>query len=151
MNHRWTGRKRSELASVGILAALTARQLRFVQGKVAGKSDRRSALDAGYSPSTAANTKAKIMCRPRVKEAFFVLLARTCSEAHLVRRIAEGLDATKQLVFRRDGHVVERREVPDWAERRLYLELVLRLKGLIPKGAPNIGARIELVSAIGEA
>jgi hypothetical protein len=125
----------------GVLAALTARQLAFVRGKVAGLSDRRAALEAGYAESTAENTAQKILCRPRVREAFLVLLERACPSVELVDRIRAGLDATRRLVAGR-GVVVE---VPDWTERRLYLELVLRLRGLIPRAGSGLTGGVALV------
>src|SRR5215467_4134294 len=60
---REDGQKRSESK----LGLLTPRQRGFVVGKLEGKSDRQAALDAGYAPSTAENTKQKIMSRPEVR------------------------------------------------------------------------------------
>jgi len=50
-------------------------------GKLEGKSDRQAALDAGYAPSTAENTKQKIMSRPEAREAF-----RNCSTSIFRRK-----------------------------------------------------------------
>jgi len=96
------GRKESESK----LAMLTPRQRGFVLGKLEGKSDRQAALDAGYAPSTAENTKQKIMSRPEVREAFNELLDEHLPPEKLVRCIVEGLDATqvKILLARRRCH-----------------------------------------------
>lgn len=47
---------------------ITARERRYVEGRVAGKTKRQSALDAGYSESVAENTKQKIDCKPAVQD-----------------------------------------------------------------------------------
>jgi len=111
---------------------LTPRQRGFVVGKLEGKSDRQAALDAGYAPSTAENTKQKIMSRPDVREAFEELLDEHLAPEKLVRCIVEGLDATQVKFFSREGDVIETVVLPDHRVRLLFLVLALKLKGWGP-------------------
>src|SRR5215468_2848813 len=111
------------------LAVLTPRQRGFVLGKLEGKSDRQAALDAGYAPSTAENTKQKIMSRPEVREAFNELLDEHLAPGKLVRCIVEGLDATQVKFFSREGDRIETVVLPDHRVRLLFLVLALKLKG----------------------
>jgi len=98
-------------------------------GKLEGKSDRQAALDAGYAPSTAENTKQKIMSRPEVREAFNELLDEHLPPEKLVRCIVEGLDATQVKFLSREGDVIETVVLPDHRVRLLFLVLALKLKG----------------------
>jgi len=108
---------------------LTPRQREFVVGKLEGKSDRQAVLDAGYAPSTAENTKQKIMSRPEVREAFQQLLDEHLPPEKLVRCIVEGLDATQVKFFSRQGDVIETVFLADHRVRLLFLVLALKLKG----------------------
>jgi hypothetical protein len=108
---------------------LTPRQRGFVVGKLEGKTDRQAALDAGYAPSTAENTKQKIMSRPEVRQAFQELLDEHLPLEKLVRCITEGLDATQVKFFSREGDVVETVVLPDHRVRLLFVMLALKLKG----------------------
>src|SRR5215813_8642035 len=89
----------------------------------------RAALDAGYDPSTAENTKQKIMSRPEVREAFNELLNEHLPPEKLVRCIVEGLDANQVKFFLREGDVIETVVLPDHRIRLLFLVLALKLKG----------------------
>jgi len=108
---------------------LTPRQRGFVVGKLEGKTDRQAALDAGYAPSTAENTKQKIMSRPEVRQAFQELLDEHLPPEKLMRCIVEGLDATQVKFFSREGDVIETVILPDHRVRLLFLVLALKLKG----------------------
>ena len=81
-----------------------------------------------YAPSTADNTKQKIMSRPEVKKAFEELLVERIPPEKLVRCICEGLDATRIKLYR-DGDVVEAIETPDHRVRLMFALLALKLKG----------------------
>jgi hypothetical protein len=56
------------------------------------------------APSTAENTKQKIMSRPEVREAFQELLDEYIPMEQLVRCISEGLDTNEILLSRRRCH-----------------------------------------------
>jgi phage terminase small subunit len=47
----------------------TEKQKRFVREKLKGKSNRRAALDAGYSPNTAKNPHQDILAKPGTQNA----------------------------------------------------------------------------------
>ena len=119
------GRKRSESS----LASLTTRQRGFVVGKFEGKSDRRAALDAGYAPSAAENTKQKIMSRPEVRAAFRDLLDEHVPAEKIVRCIVEGLDAVQEKFFQHEGQITETVTVPDHRVRLLFCALALKIAG----------------------
>jgi hypothetical protein len=59
-----------------------------------------------YAPSTAENTKQKIMSRPEVRQAFEELLDEYIPAEQLACRISEGLNATQTKFFYREGEVI---------------------------------------------
>lgn len=52
------------------------------------------------------------------------------SDAHLMRYLTEGLQATETKFFSHDGVVTETRALPNWRARREFLDIALRVKGL---------------------
>src|SRR5262245_59463214 len=92
---------------------LTSKQKRFIDGKLAGKSSRKAALEAGYSAHTAAHANKDIAQKPAVDAAIqdWLLHAGVSTEL-LATRIRQGLDAGT-------------RGCPNWHERRHYTELAL--------------------------
>jgi len=105
----------------------SVKQRRYVEGRVAGKSKRKAALDAGYSQAVADNTKDKLDEKPAVKRLFATLMTQAgATDELLAQRIYEGLHAKS--VMRETLHA-EREVLVDFAERREMVELALKLKG----------------------
>src|SRR2546429_9776606 len=72
----------------------TVKQRRYVAGRIAGKSKKQSAIDAGFAASTAANAKQKIDDKPGVQTLFAELLEHAgVTNPLLAQRIFEGLHA----------------------------------------------------------
>jgi len=53
------------------------------------------------------------------------------SESRIKRKLFEGLDAKETRFFAFQGIVEDEREVISWTERRKYLELVMKMKGML--------------------
>jgi hypothetical protein len=123
------GRKRSDFSRA---REASPRQCKYVSGILARKSKLQAALDAGYSRSTAENAKQKIESKPAVTTLFREILEAAGIADHLLgTRISEGLDAMTVLrPTKYDGGLT----VPNFPERRRTVELVLKLKGLLPAG-----------------
>lgn len=105
----------------------TVKQARFVEGLTEGKSARRSALDAGYSESSADHATTEIL--PVVERAFGEVIRRVIPVERLVQRLGEGLDAVEVKVAASEGKITDQREFVDYGERRAYAELIVKLGG----------------------
>lgn len=130
---------------------LTTRQRGFLEGKLAGQTDMRAALDAGYSESTARNAQQKILGRPSVARKFAEILeAAGISDERLAQRLAEGLDAREVKFFQHEGKVISKRTVVDYSQRGRHLEIALKLKGhLISKH--EVTGRLSLAEIVAAA
>ena len=71
---------------------LDLRQRKYVAGRLAGKSKKDSALEAGYSASMAKNAAARIES-PDVRRTFQELTQRAVPMEKILKRLQEGLDA----------------------------------------------------------
>jgi hypothetical protein len=110
---------------------LTARQQKFIEGKLEGKSSAAAARAAGYAESVARNADHLISRSPAVQAAICDLLESSGVKLELLaQRVSEGLDAVEVRFFNIAGKNVISRESVDFAERRKMVELCLRLRGL---------------------
>jgi hypothetical protein len=110
----------------------SVKQRHYVKGRIAGKSKKQAALEAGYAKSTAENTKQKIDKKPEVQKLFEELLEEAgVSNPLLARRIYQGLHAMETKLYANKGIVLDRRNLVSFAERREMLELALKVKGLL--------------------
>ena len=105
----------------------TVKQARFVEGLAEGKSARRAALDAGYSESSADHATTEIL--PAAERAFCEVIRRAIPVERLVKRLDEGLDAVEVKVAAFEGRITDQKEFADYAERRAYTELIVKLGG----------------------
>jgi len=90
---------------------------------------RRAALDAGYSLAMANDAGRKIL--PRVADEFSAELEKAIPNALLVRRIAEGLNATETKFAQKNGQFTSTRKLIAWDTRRRYVELTAKLLGYL--------------------
>ena len=145
----------------GITAELPPKKQRYLEGRVAGKSKRQAALDAGYSEAMA-DHPGKIETKD-VRHAFAALMREAVPPERIAKAISEGLDAMETKFFSSEGSVTDSRDVIAWSERRAYAELAAeygqyhvpekgdgeRGGGVIlilpdgPKPAPIIEARVS--------
>lgn len=101
----------------------TEKQIRFVQGKMEGKSTTQAALDAGYSPNTAKNPTKDILAKPGVQEYAnklgALLEARGVTDELITQKLEEGLAS----------HKGGMNNDPDYKTRLDYLKYMAELKG----------------------
>lgn len=71
----------------------TVRQRRFVEGVCCGLSDKASALMAGFAPSMAENTRAKLWSKRSVREYFERLIAQAAPPELVVKAISRAIDS----------------------------------------------------------
>src|SRR5438034_9747761 len=84
---------RKDPTGVGMLR--TKKQVKYVEGVVAGKSRRRAAIEAGYSKKQA-NAMGRIRGpanNPNVQEAFKRIIQKVAPIDRLAARVSEGLEA----------------------------------------------------------
>jgi hypothetical protein len=108
----------------------TPRQSNLIEGIVSGQSVRSAALAAGYSVHTA-NHPDELLGAEAVRTTLANLIAPV---EHLASRINEGVDATYStaLVLGRKGkETIETVQQIAWMERRKYVELAMRVKGIV--------------------
>ena len=105
----------------------TMRQAEFANGLTEGKSARRAALDAGYSESSADHATTEIL--PAVEKAFGEVIRKAIPVERLVQRLNEGLDAVEIKVASFEGRIKDQKAFVDYAERRAYAELIVKLGG----------------------
>jgi hypothetical protein len=110
--------------------SLKPRQAKLVEGIADGKSVRRAALDAGYSPNTAQHP-ADLLQTKSVRAAMRALIAPI---EKIAQRINEGLDAEKTEFAKFEGQISDSRNCIDFGERRQYAELACKLRELMPSG-----------------
>lgn len=120
-----------------LTASLPAKKQAYIEGRIAGKSKRQAALDAGYSTSMADHATDKIETRD-VREAFAALIRETVPPERIAKAISEGLDAMETKFFSSEGEVKDSRDVIAWTERRQYAELAAEYGGY---HAPDKGDR----------
>ena len=105
----------------------TIRQGRFAEGLAEGKSARRAAREAGYSESSADHATTEIL--PVVERAFGEVIRSAIPVERLVQRLNEGLDAVEVKVASFEGKITDQKAFADYAERRAYAELIVKLGG----------------------
>jgi phage terminase small subunit len=103
---------------------LDMRKQKYVAGRLEGKSKKDSAMDAGYSPAMARNAAAKIESLD-VRRSFQELARKAVPTEKILKRLAEGLDATWIHQDNKKGTVAE----AYFRERREYLILAAKLGG----------------------
>jgi hypothetical protein len=109
---------------------INLRQRKFVEGKMKGKSSSQAARDAGYAESTARRADAQIANKPAVRKLLAELMEEAgLTDAKLVSKLSEGIDAKVVKLVQRDGKFTDARAFPDFKTRLDYLELGFRLKG----------------------
>ena len=134
-------------------ASTELRRRKVLKGLIAGKSLTQSALDAGYSESSADQASRDIM--PHIREAFQEAMHRRIPIGKLADTVAAGLDANETKVVQFEGKVTDQKDVIAWGERRRYSELAANLMGLAPDKTSNLEAlggslQINFVSIAGD-
>jgi phage terminase small subunit len=114
----------------GKLRKPTARQASLIKGVVEGKSVRKAALDAGYSPNTAEHAGELLST-----EALRGFCQSRLSLDKILARIDEGMDAevNESIVLGRKGQEkVQTSTYPNYSERRQAAALAAKLVGADP-------------------
>ena len=151
------GSERQRLDSeqqVRTIAAVTAelppKKQRYLEGRIAGKTRRAAALEAGYSESMA-DHPAKIETKD-VRQAFASLIRETIPPERIAKAISEGFGAMETKFFSSEGSVTDSRDIIAWSERRAYAEMAATYGGyFVPeKGEIKLRNEIERETREGE-
>jgi hypothetical protein len=107
----------------------SVRQQRYAAGVLAGKSGRQSAIDAGYSLSTANKARQLLDRTPAVRQLFLeALAAEGITPTYLATKIHEALEA---VVVGRETAFAPREVFVDFKNRLEAIQLALRLMGAL--------------------
>jgi hypothetical protein len=123
---------------------LTPRKLKYIKGRVDGKSKRQAAIDAGFPVSMAENVAAKIET-PDVRQAFAALVRQKIPAERIVERICEGMDAQETVFAKFEGRITDSKQVVSFSERRAYTEMAAKFGNFIPKDQPDTIIPIQVV------
>jgi len=110
-----------------ITAGLPPKKQAYVDARIAGKSKKQAALEAGCSKSMA-EYPAKIET-PDVKMAFTELIQQAIPPERIAKVIEEGLGALETKFFSHEGVVQDKRDVVNWSERRQYAAMAAEMGG----------------------
>ena len=147
----------SDPAAAAPSSELSIRQRKYVAGVLAGKTKAEAARQAGYSASVALHAKEKIESSKKVAQLLDDYMRKAgVTEELLAMRVREGLDAvvTKcwlphylyrpmksdkveqqnrrgQAKYNAEDQLISRTFI-DYAERRAYIELAIKLMGIKP-------------------
>ncbi|MCR4330254.1 MAG: terminase small subunit [Candidatus Roizmanbacteria bacterium] len=123
---------------------VSTRARKYVQNKVAGMSDYKAAVAAGYSKNTAVAAKQNIE-NPSVKKLIQDLMDEMgMSDDHLLTVLRDGLDNANRIFGTGDNFV----EVADHSTRHKYLETALKLKDKFPSAKTDITSGGEPLQVI---
>jgi hypothetical protein len=151
------GEKPPDPAAAARSSELSIRQRKYVAGVLAGKTKAAAARQAGYSASVALHAKEKIESSKKVAQLLDDYMRKAgVTEELLAMRVREGLDAvvTKcwlphylyrpmksnkveqqnrkgQAEYNAEDQLISRTFI-DYAERRAYIELAIKLMGIKP-------------------
>jgi phage terminase small subunit len=115
----------------------TDRQKRFVEEKLKGKSNRRAALDAGYSEETADNATDRVAEKVGTIEYMRYCMRKAgITEDRAAKVLEEGMNA---VTFTKDGT-----EVTDSKVRLDYVKYINELGGLKPSEKHEISGSINI-------
>lgn len=117
--------KPSSVLKADALASKEPSVHKYMAGIVDGKTKYQAAIDAGYSESAARKSKEAI----ESTQAFKALEKEFLPNMYIFNKIKEGLNATK--IIKQNG--IEK-EVPDYAIREKYIQLQLKIAGLLKGG-----------------
>ena len=141
-----TDGKKTATKSGGKRRALTSKQKKLVQGIVEGKTQKQSAIDAGYSEKCASEIASQQLNKDSVKATLADLMEHMgLSDGALLVKHRELLNAQKQIsgVRDADGGSVDFIEVPDHAVQSKALEMAYKLKGAFVEKREITGANGE--------
>lgn len=137
----------------GRVSGLTPKEKKMIQGIVAGKSQERAAIDAGYAESTARGKAYAVLQRPLVRSALTEAFERMgVTYEKILKPVADGLNAEKIIAQRKietlDGSTTETITVPDHAIRLAAHDRAIALYGAVPKVGEGIptggGLRVSI-------
>ncbi len=111
-----------------VIAKLTPRQGKLLDGIAQLKTPVQAARDAGYSESTARSAY-RILQGANVRREFQSLLRRHVDLDKLGYRIAQGLDAVETKLFTYKGVITDSRELINWDARLAYIEIAAKYTG----------------------
>ena len=132
--HRKPAESNPGLVSKKSKLRLSPRQSKFLEEVLAGKNQYQAAVSAGYSKSFSQNPAALMKGRA-LQEAFGELMP---SIERLAQGICEGISAERIEFIKLQGSITDKRSHIDWEQRRKYIELASRLRGLLSQPKVNV-------------
>jgi DNA-binding CsgD family transcriptional regulator len=127
-----------QTSAKSVAKKLSPRQSKLLDGVLAGKSTRAAAIDAGYSENTADDHAKRLLNTRAMREA---LAEKLIGIEEIAQGLNAGVEALQTDTFcnvigskLKGTEEVKLTHVDKiaWTERRKYLELICRLKGLDP-------------------
>ena len=120
----------------GMIGKLTLKQRKFIQAYVRSGNATQAAKDAGFRCTTEASyaemgSRALRKVESRMCE---ILVEAGLDNAALAQKAYEALNAIVVKPFAREGVVISERSYIDYPTRAKYLEIIAKMKGLIPAG-----------------
>jgi phage terminase small subunit len=114
---------------------LTQKQRSFVKGLAQGKTKKKAAEDAGYSPKSAQSQASENLRKPNVREVFLRAMDKAgITDEKLATVMSEGLEAKRAIsaVVGNDatGKTMDFIDVPDHNARHRFFDSAAKIKGL---------------------
>lgn len=126
------------------------RQLKAVEGKLAGKSSYQAAIDAGYSHSMAAKANTKVFTPPVRDEWGAALEAAGVTLSLMARRVRRNLSAQTVKTASFEGKITDTRKFRDGRLINDTVRLVAELRGdLKPDNVGNTNQVVVVIERIG--
>lgn len=117
--------------------SLTVKEQKLVQGVAMGKSQTQAAIDAGYSPKTAAVIASENLKKPNLQEALqAALIKHGITPDRTIQRVSEALDAEKVAIVG-NGEQAMAEITPDHTTRLQAVKIANNLMGLGQKQEGN--------------
>jgi DNA-binding CsgD family transcriptional regulator len=124
---------------------LKPKKQKLALGVAQGLTPREAALEAGYSPATARSAGTDLV-GPEEKRAVAEILLQEVPPALVAQRMREGVDATEtRFIARGANAAIVEKTVPDFGERRQYVELWSKLTGALEAGLQGNVAPVQII------
>ena len=130
-------------------SALTIKERRFIKALPTSKSGTAAAIEAGFSPSGAANRAHEMRKDPRLRAAIEAEMERQgLTDECLVRGMKEGLKAKSVSYFQHEGKVTDKRSDIDFPTRHRFLNTALQIKGVLRSPESDMAAAVGLTAIV---
>lgn len=123
---------------------LKPKKQKLALGLAQGLTPREAALEAGYSPATARSAGTDLV-GPQENRAVAEILMERIPPSLVAQRALEGMSATEtRFITRGANAAIAEKTVPDFGERRQYIELWAKLTGALD-AAMNVQVPVQII------